>query len=62
MKNEFEKNLEFRDIVTRYLSDFESLVNKARDSENSGMLLSVISGADVGKLYYVLAKSLDRIN
>ena len=62
VKNEFEKNLEFRDIVTRYLSDFESLVNKARDSENSGMLLSVISGADVGKLYYVLAKSLDRIN
>ncbi len=62
IKNEFEKNSEFRDIVTRYLSDFESLVSKARDSENSGMLLSVISGADVGKLYYVLAKALDRIN
>ena len=62
IKNEYEKNSEFRDIVSRYLTDFESLVNKARDSENSGLLLSVISGADVGKLYYVLAKSLDRIN
>ena len=62
IKNEFESNQEFRDIVTRYLTDFEGLVGKAKDSENSGLLLSVISGADVGKLYYVLAKSLDRIN
>ena len=62
IKNEFEKNPEFRDIVMRYLTDFESLVGKAKDSEKSGLLLSVISGADVGKLYYILAKSLDRIN
>ena len=62
VKNEFEHNAEFRDVVMRYLTDFESLVNKAKDSEKSGLLLSVISGADVGKLYYILAKSLDRIN
>ena len=62
IKTEFEKNAEFRDVVTRYLTDFESLVGKAKDSEKSGLLLSVISGADVGKLYYVLAKALDRIN
>ena len=62
IKNEFEKNAEFRDIVTRYLTDFETLVSKAKDSEKAGLLLSVISGADVGKLYYILAKSLDRIN
>ena len=62
VKNEFEHNAEFRDVVMRYLTDFETLVTKAKDSEKSGLLLSVISGADVGKLYYILAKSLDRIN
>ena len=62
IRKEFEENLEFRSLVTRYLSDFETLVSKARGNERSGILLSVISGADVGKLYYILAKSLDKLN
>lgn len=62
IRKEFEQNLEFRNLVTRYLSDFETLVTKARNNERSGILLSVISGADVGKLYYILAKSLDKLN
>lgn len=62
IRNEFEENLEFRNLVTRYLSDFEALISKARRNERSGILLSVISGADVGKLYYILAKSLDKLN
>lgn len=62
IRKEFEQNLEFRNLVTRYLSDFETLVTKARSNERSGILLSVISGADVGKLYYILAKSLDKLN
>ena len=47
IRNEFEENLEFRNLVTRYLSDFEALISKARRNERSGILLSVISGADV---------------
>ncbi len=62
IRKEFEENLEFRALVTKYLSDFESLITKARSNERSGILLSVISGADVGKLYYILAKSLDKLN
>ena len=62
IRKEFEENLDFRTLVTKYLKDFETLITKARANERSGILLSVISGADVGKLYYILAKSLDKLN
>ncbi len=62
VRNEFEKNNEFRGLITSYLSEFEVLINAAKSHEHSGVLLSVISGADIGKLYYILAKALDKLN
>lgn len=62
IRNEFEKNLEFRKMVNSYLGEFETLISKAKSNERSGILLSVISGADIGKLYYILARSLDKLN
>lgn len=62
IREQFEKNLEFRTLVTRYLTEFETLINKARTNERSAILLSVISGADIGKVYYILAKALDKLN
>ena len=59
---EYENNLEFRTIVTKYLSEFETLITKAQNNERASILLSVISGSDIGKLYFVLAKSLDKIS
>ncbi|MBS4773975.1 MAG: hypothetical protein KHX55_06855 [Proteobacteria bacterium] len=62
IRGEFEKNSEFRTLITAYLSEFEVLINAAKSHEHSGVLLSVISGADIGKLYYILAKTLDKLN
>ncbi len=62
IRGEFEKNLDFRNMVSKYLSEFEQLIKKAQTNERSGILLSVISGADIGKLYYILAKSLDKLH
>lgn len=62
IRGKFEKDLDFRNLVTHYLSEFETLITRARNNERSGILLSVISGADIGKVYYILAKSLDKIN
>lgn len=62
IREQFEKNLEFRTLVTRYLGEFETLISRARKNEHSGILLSVISGADIGKVYYILAKALDKLN
>ena len=62
IRSEYESDGDFRTLVTRYLSDFEGLIAQAKNNERSGLLLSIISGSDVGKLYFILAKALDRIN
>ncbi len=62
IKDEFEKNPEFRKMVNAYMGEFEELINRARSCEKSGILLSVISGADIGKIYYVIARALDKLN
>ena len=61
IRKEFEKNEEFRTQVNAYLSEFELLISAAKSHEHSGLLLSVVSGADIGKLYYILAKTLDKM-
>ncbi len=61
IRKEFEKNLEFRNVVSRYLSEFETLISRAQNNDKAEVLLSVISGADIGKVYYILAKALDKI-
>lgn len=62
IKEEFEKNSEFRKTVSAYMSEFENLIAKARSCEKSSVLLSVISGADIGKIYYIIARALDKLN
>ena len=61
VRKEFEKNNDFRTQVNAYLQEFEMLINAAKTHEHSGLLLSVISGADIGKLYYILAKIMDKL-
>ncbi len=61
VRKSFEKDMDFRKLVTGYLSEFETLIEHAKANERSGVLLSVISGADIGKLYYILAKALDKV-
>ena len=61
VKKEYEKNEDFRTQVNAYLSEFELLISAAKSHEHSGLLLSVVSGADIGKLYYILAKTLDKM-
>lgn len=62
VRKEFEKNEDFRSQVNAYLSEFELLISSAKSHEHSGLLLSIISGADIGKLYYILAKTLDKLD
>lgn len=62
IRKEYEDNADFRTVVNRYVSDFETLISKAKGNERAGVLLSVISGSDVGKVYYIIAKALDKLN
>ena len=62
IRGAYESDADFRTLVTRYLNDFEGLIAQAKNNERSGLLLSVFSGSDVGKLYFILAKAMDRVN
>lgn len=61
IKDDYEKNQGFRVLVDKYLSDFEALVAAARENERAGTLLALISGSDIGKVYYILARALGKI-
>ncbi len=62
IREEYEKNENFRQLTDRYIREFEELLEAARGCERPEILLSIFSNADVGKIYYVLARALDRLN
>ena len=62
VKDDYESNQSFRVLVDKYLSDFEALVATARQNERAGTLLALISGSDIGKVYYILARALGKLN
>lgn len=62
MRKEFEKNSELRTLVIKYMNEFEGLVEKSKDHEHATALMAVISGSDLGRLYYVLSRALNKLN
>lgn len=62
IQEDYEKKADFRIIVDKYLDDFNSLINVARENERASTLLALISGSDIGKVYYILARALGKVN
>lgn len=62
IQEDYEKKPDFRIIVDKYLDDFNSLINVARENERASTLLALISGSDIGKVYYILARALGKVN
>ncbi len=56
----YESNEDFRLAITRYMAEFEGMTKKAQEGEESKLLMSVLIGSDVGRLYMVLADVLKR--
>ena len=56
----YKKNEDFRLSVMRYMSEFEGMTKKAQEGEESKLLMSVLIGSDVGRLYMVLADVLKK--
>jgi hypothetical protein len=53
---------EFRDYVTRYLGHFEGLLRQAMDNERTDALAASLLSSDMGKLYVLLAKAINRLH
>ncbi|MCG8510264.1 MAG: hypothetical protein MI741_13630, partial [Rhodospirillales bacterium] len=51
---------EFRDYVGRYLAQFEALLQDAKKSDQKSVLSTTFLSSDMGKLYMLLTRALDR--
>lgn len=60
--DKYRREAEFRDHVLRYLRQFESLLKRAMSVERSDALAATLLSSNMGKLYVLLAQSLNRLH
>ena len=54
----YESDVDFHDSVDKYMSAFEEMTQSLGKGDESKLLMSVVIGSDVGRLYMVLADIL----
>ena len=60
IREKYQQDGEFREYVTRYLSEFETLLEEAKKRDQEGLLKNTFLSSDVGKVYMLLAHALGR--
>ncbi len=58
MKELYQLNVHFKSAVDRYMAAFESMTQMMDKGDESKLLMSVLVGSDVGRLYMVLMNML----
>ncbi len=56
----YQTNKSFRMTVARYMAEFEGLTQMARKESDNNLLMGILIGSDVGRLYMVLADVLKK--
>ena len=62
IKELYEKDADFKKLTNAYLNEYSVIFNAAQKCEKSQAMLSLLSVTDIGKIYYILAKALDKIS
>ncbi len=60
IKARYDSDDRFRDQVSRYLNQFDSLIKQSADCDPEHILSAAFMTSDVGKLYLLLSRSLGR--
>ena len=60
VRDKYQQDTEFREYVTRYLNDFDGLLNHLVKLDQESMLRTTFLSADVGKVYMLLSRALGR--
>jgi hypothetical protein len=56
----FQQDAQFRDYVTRYLSQFEALLKESKKRDRDGVLATTFLSSEMGKVYMILGRALGR--
>ena len=56
----FTENSEFREYVSRFVFEFQSVLTKARQNERADVLINVLLGSEAGHLYMILNRVFNK--
>ena len=57
----YDRDIDFREHVNRYIHDFEGLLRRVLASRDGGALAMTMLSSDMGKLYVALAQAIERL-
>jgi hypothetical protein len=60
INQKYKEDSEFREYVSRYLDQFGDLLKEARKSDHHDVLATTFLSSEMGKVYMLLARALDR--
>ncbi|WND02507.1 hypothetical protein QGN29_13215 [Temperatibacter marinus] len=62
ISDRFKSDTEFRESVSRFMRDFEGLMERAMHGDKGNTLSVTLISSDMGKLYILLAQSMKKIS
>ena len=58
----YESDDDFRTTVNRYMNEFDRLLEIAKKNEMSEVLTKIVCGSNIGNVYYIIAKALNKMD